>query len=190
MVAIDVAAAKATEDPRLGKARMKERIAASHTVRMGERNLASTLWKNGCCFHVRLGAGPRGKSEERGRLTMPPSRANANIMRLLLVMLKSPQCQTHTIISVNMTMAPSSPAISTKICKTGCAYGDASVASKSWIENRKAMRTKKPKIALKPTLLMTPIGALQLALLVSSDKCAEASKPFERCQFLQDSSDN
>ncbi len=44
-VAIEVAAAKATEEPREGRARQKERKAASQTVRMGERNRSSTLWK-------------------------------------------------------------------------------------------------------------------------------------------------
>ena len=45
IVAMDVAAAKATLLPREGRARQKERKAASQTVRMGERNLSSTLWK-------------------------------------------------------------------------------------------------------------------------------------------------
>lgn len=46
MVAIDVAAPKATELPSEGRDRQKARKAASQTVRMGERNLSSTLWKN------------------------------------------------------------------------------------------------------------------------------------------------
>jgi hypothetical protein len=45
MVAMDVAAANATEDPREGSARQKERKAASQTVRIGDLNLSSTLWK-------------------------------------------------------------------------------------------------------------------------------------------------
>ena len=45
IVAMEVAAAKATEDPREGRAKQKARKAASQTVRMGERNLSSTLWK-------------------------------------------------------------------------------------------------------------------------------------------------
>jgi len=45
------------------------------------------------------------------------------------------------------------------------------------MENRKARMTKKPKNAEKPTELMTPIGALHDAFRVSSDRCAEASKP-------------
>ena len=39
------------------------------------------------------------------------------------------------------------------------------------------MRTKKPKMAEKPTEVRTPRGALQEALRVSSDRWAEASKP-------------
>ena len=46
MVAMEVAAAKATEEPREGMARRKERNAASQTVRIGERKWASTEWKN------------------------------------------------------------------------------------------------------------------------------------------------
>jgi hypothetical protein len=37
--------------------------------------------------------------------------------------------------------------------------------------------TNKPKRALKPTELITPMGALQEALCVSSERWAEASKP-------------
>jgi hypothetical protein len=37
--------------------------------------------------------------------------------------------------------------------------------------------TKNPNKAEKPTELMTPIGADQDAFLVSSDRCADASKP-------------
>lgn len=43
---MEVAAAKATEEPRDGRARQKERVAASQMVRMGERKRSSTLWKN------------------------------------------------------------------------------------------------------------------------------------------------
>lgn len=46
MVAMEVAAAKATEDPREGRARRKARKAASQTVRTGERKRVSTEWKN------------------------------------------------------------------------------------------------------------------------------------------------
>lgn len=45
MVAMEVAAAKATDEPREGRARRKARKAASQTVRMGERKRASTEWK-------------------------------------------------------------------------------------------------------------------------------------------------
>jgi hypothetical protein len=46
IVAIEVAAAKATLEPREGMARRKARKAASQTVRMGERKRVSTEWKN------------------------------------------------------------------------------------------------------------------------------------------------
>jgi len=42
MVAMEVAAAKATEEPREGRARMKARVAASQMVRVGDRKRAST----------------------------------------------------------------------------------------------------------------------------------------------------
>jgi hypothetical protein len=45
IVAIEVAAANATEEPSDGSARMKDSVAASQTVRTGERKRASTLWK-------------------------------------------------------------------------------------------------------------------------------------------------
>jgi len=73
MVAIDVAALKATEDPREGSARQKERKAASQTVRIGERNLLSTLWK---------------------KCGIPPSRAKANIILEFEVMENKPQLRS------------------------------------------------------------------------------------------------
>lgn len=76
IVAIEVAAAKATLDPRDGRARMKDKVAASHTVRIGDRNRSSTLWKKD---------------------GIPPSREKANIIRLLDVMENNPQCHTHTV---------------------------------------------------------------------------------------------
>lgn len=52
-MAMDVAAAKATEEPREGRESRKARRAASQMVRMGERNLSSTLWKKrGCVVSV------------------------------------------------------------------------------------------------------------------------------------------
>lgn len=51
------------------------------------------------------------------------------------------------------------------------------VFSKFWIENRRDRSTKKPNRAEKPTEVMTPMGALQDALRVSSERCADASKP-------------
>lgn len=69
---MDVAAEKATELPKLGKPKMKLRVQASHTVRIGDLRFMSTLWKNLCPG-------------------IPPSRAKAYIMRLLDVMEKVPQ---------------------------------------------------------------------------------------------------
>jgi hypothetical protein len=71
IVAIEVAAAKATLEPREGRERQKERVAASQTVRMGERKRSSTLWKKcGCDIRLfwrsRLGERSRGgKGDER-----------------------------------------------------------------------------------------------------------------------------
>lgn len=45
MVAMEVAAEKATLEPREGRARMKERVALSQMERIGERKRSSTLWK-------------------------------------------------------------------------------------------------------------------------------------------------
>jgi hypothetical protein len=49
--------------------------------------------------------------------------------------------------------------------------------SKDWMLKRKDRMTNQPKMALKPTLETTPMGADQDALRVSSDRWAEASKP-------------
>lgn len=97
---MEVAAAKATVLPKLGRARQKERKAASQTVRMGDLNLSSTLWK---------------------KWGIPPSRAKANIILELEVMEKSPQCQTQIMIRHIRTTAPSSPKMSMKIWRTGWA---------------------------------------------------------------------
>ena len=51
IVAILVAAANATELPREGSARQKLSVAASQTVRMGERKRSSTLWKK-CGWYI------------------------------------------------------------------------------------------------------------------------------------------
>jgi hypothetical protein len=93
MVAIEVAAANATLDPREGSARINERVADSQTARIGERKRSSTLWKNGCYRRV---SGRCRSLSHQAELTIPPSRAKANIILLLLVILKSPQCQTQT----------------------------------------------------------------------------------------------
>lgn len=45
MVAMDVAAEKATEEPSEGSARQKESVQASQTARMGDLRFSSTLWK-------------------------------------------------------------------------------------------------------------------------------------------------
>lgn len=52
MVAMEVAAAKATSLPKEGRARMKERVAASQTVRMGDLKRSSTWWKKEGCFEA------------------------------------------------------------------------------------------------------------------------------------------
>ena len=94
MVAIDVAAEKATVDPRDGIAKRKDSVAASHTVRMGALYRLSTLLK---------------------KFGKPPSRLNPNIIRLLDVMEKSPQCHTQTMTSVIRAIAPESPKMSMSI---------------------------------------------------------------------------
>ena len=47
MVAMEVAAEKATAEPSEGSARQKESVAASQMVRIGDLKRASTLLKNG-----------------------------------------------------------------------------------------------------------------------------------------------
>ena len=175
---MEVAAAKATELPSEGRARQNARKAASQTVRMGERNLSSTLWKKfgwwGCQLDFNVRTGEKGK---RGH-TIPPSREKANIIREFEVMEKSPQCQTQIMIRHIKITAPSSPQQSAKIWRTGCPkVPPVTVLSKSWIENRKLKITKKPNREENPTDEMTPIGADHEALRVSSDRCAEASNP-------------
>jgi hypothetical protein len=54
MVAMDVAAAKATEEPREGRPRQKAQKAASQMVRTGARKRASTLWKKCGCLGGRV----------------------------------------------------------------------------------------------------------------------------------------
>ena len=156
MVAIEVAAVKATVEPREGTARRKDRVAASQTVRMGERNRLSTLWK------------------KEGRA---PSLLKANIMRELEVMEKRPQCQTQVMTRVMRTMAPFSPKMSMKIWRTGWEYVLLTVVSKFWMEKRSETMRKNPKTKETLILIMTPMGALQAAFLVSSERWAEASKP-------------
>lgn len=149
MVAILVAAAKATSEPRDGSARQKERKAPSQIVRVGALNLLSICAKN------------------RG---IPPSRANANIIREFEVRLKSPAKKTHMMMRQKSTTAPSGPKTSTNIWRTGLPYSLSRVRSKSWIEKRKASMMKNPNSDENPTEEMTPMGADQDAFLVSSDK--------------------
>lgn len=156
MVAIEVAALNATLDPMEGRERQKAKNAASQMVLVGAWNFASTCAK---------------------KLGMPLSRAKAYIIRELDVSENSPQCQTAMMTRVKRTTAPSSPNMSSKICKTGCPTSLATVLSKSWMEKRRHMRRKKPKIAEQLIDIMIPSGALQDAFRVSSDRCAEASKP-------------
>ena len=59
------------------------------------------------------------EKNREGRLTIPPSRANANIILEFDVMEKSPQCQTQMMIRQKSTIAPSSPKTSMKIPSTG-----------------------------------------------------------------------
>lgn len=54
MVAIEVAAAKATEEPNDGRASINDNVAANQTVRIGDLKRASTLWKKGCCCTISL----------------------------------------------------------------------------------------------------------------------------------------
>lgn len=149
IVAMLVAAANATELPRLGKLRQNARNAASQTVRAGDLNRLSTRSKN--CGSA-------------------PSREKANIMRELLVREKRPQCQTQRMMSAMRTSAPLSPKTSTRICSTGCSYCELMVRSKSWMEKSRHSIKKKPNTADTPMLVRTPMGADQAALCVSSER--------------------
>lgn len=119
IVAILVAAENATEDPRDGKPRQNARNAASQIVRTGLETRSST-W-----------------AKKEGR---PLSRANAYIILELDVREKRPQCQTQMMIKVKRIIAPSSPKMSRRICRTGCPTSLLTVASKSWIEKRRHRR--------------------------------------------------
>ena len=153
---MDVAAVKATVEPKDGIANRNDRVAPSQIVRIGDLKRLSTL------------------ANQWGR---PPSRAKPNIMRELEVNEKSPQCQTQMMINANRTKAPVSPKMSMKICRTGCSTSLSTVVSKCWMEKRSEMIKKNPKMPDTPTDIRTPKGADQLAFCVSSLKCALASKP-------------
>ena len=64
-------------------------------------------------------------------------------------------------------IAPDSWNMSTRICTTGCPYSEATVVSKSWIENSRHNRRKKPKMIEIPTDKRTPNGADLAAFVVS-----------------------
>ena len=153
---MDVAAEKATEEPREGIARRKARMAARQIVRMGAPKCWFTLSKKG------------------GR---PWSRAKANIILELEVREKRPQCQTQRIMRVIRAMAPLFPKMSIRICVTGWPTGLLTVFGKSWMEKRRDSIRKKPNTPDTPTDISTPRGAFHEALFVSSDKWAEASYP-------------
>lgn len=118
-------------------------------VLIGLWKRASTWWKN---------------------LGRAPSRENANIIRLLLVIENKPQCQTHIMIKVISTIAPFVPKISSKICATGCPTLELTVPAKSWTEKSRARMRKKPNMEDTPIDMITPMGALQAALRVSSER--------------------
>jgi hypothetical protein len=149
IVAIDVAALNATAEPSDGRERMNARVAASRIVRQGLWKRSSTWSKKAGSARSRLKAVEPlvQNSNHRGMLNTP------YIIRELDVMENSPQCLHHLVTNSNFesqwalthhtqsitrtiaTTAPSLPKTSTKICTTGLPYGDATVLSKSWIEN-------------------------------------------------------
>lgn len=98
IVAILVAAANATSLPKLGKLKQKLKKAPNQIVRIGELNLLSICAK---------------------KLGIPPSRANANIIREFEVREKRPAKKTQMIIRQKSTTAPSGPKTSTNIWRTG-----------------------------------------------------------------------
>jgi hypothetical protein len=65
----------------------------------------------------------------------------------------------------------------TSICRTGCPTSLSTVLSKSCTEKRRHKMRKKPNTEEQMIEVRTPIGALQLAFLVSSLRCADASNP-------------
>ncbi len=91
---MEVAAEKATLEPRDGMASKKAKKAARQMVRIGAQNLSSTFVKK--C----------------GR---PPSRAKPNIMREFEVRENRPACQTQTMTRVISAIAPELPKMSTRI---------------------------------------------------------------------------
>jgi hypothetical protein len=71
---MEVAAAKATLLPREGRARQKERKAASQTVRIGDLNRSSTLWKklgwDDCQWVILTGGGMKNNKEQTYKTTI------------------------------------------------------------------------------------------------------------------------
>jgi hypothetical protein len=63
IVAMEVAAVKATAEPSEGRERQKASRAASQTARTGERNLSSTLWKKLGCGNMSVWVLPRGEGD-------------------------------------------------------------------------------------------------------------------------------
>jgi hypothetical protein len=117
---------------------------------------------------------------------MPPSRANANIMRELDVIekvlpIKLSVCGTRNFflvfypqkyiapITITMrTIAPRSPTVSRKIWATGCPVVEETVVFKSWIENKSPRMRNHPRRADTPIANTMPIDPAIAALWVSS----------------------
>lgn len=172
-MAMEVAAVKATAEPSEGRARQKESVAASQTVRMGDLKWASTLLKK----EGRPGA--YFITDELGKewSDLPRSRLKPYIIREFDVIENKPQCQMQTMTRTMRTIAPLLPKMSMRIRTTGCPplLSRSTVVSKFWMEKRREMMRKKPKTAETPIDIKTPSGALQDAFMVSSDRWAEAS---------------
>ena len=93
----------------------------------------------------------------------------------ILTKLNKPQCQTHIKIRTISTNPPFFPQASVMILKTG--RGSLRTASKSWMDERKLVRTKNPKRPEAAMLDSRPSGASRTAFLVSSQRWAYARSP-------------
>lgn len=164
MVAIEVAAEKATVEPREGRARTKERVALSQMERIGERKRSSTLWKKAgmpwsYCVEVSgLCPKPRGDilqcilwQRSKSCASWKSSRRAHNVTRRLestkslassvtrVEVLK----KTDDVLMIeNTASAPFSPKTSTRIFNTGRSYSLSSAAAKSCIKNKKPIRQR------------------------------------------------